>query len=140
MADCYVIVTARRCLSRNRFLVKRFACLTSHGEGQLSPSSQSEASAQESSHEATHQVAFTKRPWRASQLIRIGESTRSDGQNWRIHKIRWSELYRPIISFEQLFHRYIMATFFGEPTRSDGQNRRIHKIGWSESYRPIRSL
>ena len=94
---------------------------------------QSEASAQDSSHEETNQVAFTKRPWRASQLIGIEEFTRSDGQNQRFHKIRWSESKIPEDQMVRI----------GDSRRSDGQNhilQRIDKIGWSESYRPIRTF
>ena len=96
MADFYVIVTATRRPSRHRF-----ECLTLPGEDSTSASTNRKSREQlprqirsvrpGQLHEETHQVAFTKRPWRASQLIGIEEFTRSDGQNRRFQKIRWSD-------------------------------------------------
>ena len=119
-----------------RRTAKRKQPIRSVRPGQLTRSNQSSRVHQEAmACFSANQIHQMENP--QDRMVRIGESTRSDGQNQRIHKIGWSESYRPIISLEQLFHRYIMVTFFGESTRSDGQNRRIYKIGWSESYRPI---
>ena len=189
-ADCYLIVTARRRLSRNRFLLSSVFMsdlawrkteqahqpIGSVGSNRLDQSEasdeqahrpirsvgrtsastnrkrcankridQSEASGEQSprpirsirpgqltrsnqssrvhprSHDALLSQSESKNP--QDRMVKIEESTRSDGQNRRIYKIGWSESYRPIISLEQLFHRYIMVTFFQESTRSDGQNR-----------------
>ena len=113
-ACCRVFVTAKKLPSRNRFLRQRFACLTSRGleanrrrEKQLKRNSQSEASAKDSSNEATNQVAFNKKPRPASQPIRFigrtfyGESTRSDGQN-RIGQSYHLDDYLPVINGHSL--------------------------------------
>ena len=68
------------------------------------------------------------------------ESTRSDGQNQRIHKIGWSESKNPqdrmvrIVSANHITWTVISPLYHGHILR------RIYKIGWSELYRPIRSL
>ena len=64
---------------------------------------QSEASAKDRLNEATNQVAFTKKPRRASQPIRFigrtffGESTRSDVQN-RIGQSDHLDSYLTVVS------------------------------------------
>ena len=121
------------------FFVSVFACLTSHGweanrrrQKQLKWSSQSEASAKDSSSEAANKKRPQRTAKRSNQSIRVHQEAKthfSANQIYRtdilqrINKIGWSESYRPIKSLGQLFNRYITVTFFGESTRSDGQNR-----------------
>ena len=69
------------------------------------------------------------------QMVRIGDTTRSDGQNRRFQKIRWSESHPSenrqdrmgrIVSANQIIWTVIEQLYHGHILR------RIDKIGWSD--------
>ena len=116
-----------------RRTAKRKQPIISVRPGQLTRSNQSSRVYQEAmarfsinQNRRFHKIRWSESEIPQDQMVRIGDSRRSDGHNHilrRIDKIGWSESYRPIRSFRQLLNCYIKDRLFGESTRSDCQNR-----------------
>ena len=124
-ADCYIIVTARRRLSRNRFLSSR-VCMsdlawrrTAQAHRPIRSVGRTSASTNQKRRAQAH------RPIRSvlkGQHKCTSQSHSSENLQNRMVRIVWAN--QITLTVIQLFyHGHILW--------------RIYKIGWSESYRPI---
>ena len=132
-AGCNIIVTARRRLSRNRFLSSS-VCMSDLAWRRTAQTHQTIRSVghkriDQSEASGTSASTNQKRPQGTGQAF-LSQSDSSDGhysenlQDLMVRIVLANQITYTVI--ELLYHVHIL--------------RRIYKIRWSESYRPIRSF